>query len=117
MDGTNPTMSTTSLARMSHRSDPDTSHEAAQRVRRGDKLPLLYGAITGILTVDGPLTAKEIHTAYVETRGEIVWLPVADLQDIRRRLTELQHDQQRVVDTGERRNGERILALAEAVAA
>ena len=107
----------TELRRMSHASDPDTSHTAARKAKRGRKVAMIHGAILGVLA-GGPLTAKEIHTAYTRQRSELhAWLPEADLQDIRRRLTELQHDTHRVVDTKTRRNGERVMALAQAVAA
>jgi len=111
------TTNDTELRRMSHATDPDTSHDAARRAKRGRKVVMIQGAILGLLSA-GPLTAKELHAAYVTRREDLyAWLPEADLQDIRRRLTELQHDSHRVIDTKDRRNGERIMALAQAVAA
>ena len=105
------------LVRMSHTTDPDTSHDAAKRAKRGTKVVLLQGAILATLAYRGPLTAKEIHADYAAWRGSAGWLPAADLQDIRRRLTELKLDQQRVVDTGTRRNGESVVAHVGEVAA
>jgi len=106
-------------ARMSHRHDPDTSHEAAKRARTGRKVVMIRGAILGILSEHGPLTAREIHRHYEEGRepGLLAAIPDADLLDIRRRLTELKLDERRVVDTGTRRNGQAVMGLAEEVAA
>lgn len=106
----------TDLVRMSHRNDPDTSRAAAARASRGTKVAAIQAAILRLL-VAGPATPKELHQEYFIRRRSERW-PSADLQDIRRRLTELQHDFQLVVDTKVRRNGERVMALApEAVAA
>lgn len=104
-----------SLVRMSHRQDPDTSAAAAECASTGTKKELLYGAIVGILRDHGPATAKEIHHLYAIGRdGGGEWLPVADVYDIRRRLSELKRDLGRVVDSGDRRNGEAVMALAKA---
>ncbi|MFD4111644.1 hypothetical protein ACFWWU_36635 [Streptomyces sp. NPDC058650] len=100
---------------MSHTSDPDTSVAAAFRAARGTKMTAIYEAIVTLLA-EGPATPKELHQEYFLRRRSAGW-PSADLQDIRRRLTELQHDHHRVVDTSTRRNGERVMALAPEAAA
>lgn len=107
--------STADLLRMSHTLDPDTSHDAARRARTGSKVTTIQNAIVVILST-GPATAKELHREYFLRRRAEGW-PSADLQDIRRRLTELKLDAGRVVDTRTRRNGEAVMALAEVVAA
>ncbi len=99
------------LVRMSHRFDPDTSAAAARAAKRGDKKRTIQNAIVAILA-DGPATAREIYDQYVVNRYDRAW-PFSDLYDIRRRLTELKLDTGRVVDTGERRNGEAVMAVAE----
>lgn len=100
--------------RMSHRHDPGTSRDAAVRASSGTKKSALYKAIATVLR-DGPLTPKEVHREYGHVRMQRGW-PVADLQDIRRRMTELEHDFDRIEPVG-RRNGERVMRLVgEAVA-
>ena len=95
---------------MSHWDDPSTSKDAATRTVRGRKLHLIRGAIIGALQ-QGPATPREVLARYEESRdtaGE--WLPVVDVYDIRRRMTELEHDFERIVPVG-RRNGERVMSL------
>ncbi|MCI2959516.1 hypothetical protein MN032_17665 [Agromyces atrinae] len=99
---------------MSHSTDPDTSAAAAERAKRGKKIPAIQAAIVAILG-EGPATARELHDEYTFQRTSNGW-PSADLQDIRRRLTELKLDQKLVTDSGIRRNGEAVMRLAEEVA-
>lgn len=112
---------------MSHRDDPHTSHEAAEKAASGTKLELLYGAILEVLG-HGPATPAEVLERYLaEPREGIAWLPDVDLYDIRRRMTELQQ-QGRIapIVVGTRpsgkprfdaREGQRVMRLTEAAAA
>lgn len=103
------------LKRMSHRDDPVTSHLAAERASRGRKKFLIQAAIVQILAEE-PRTCSETFDAYDNLRADAGW-PKADLLDIRRRMSELKKHLHRVIDTDERRNGEAVMANAEAVAA
>lgn len=116
------------VARMSHRNDPHTSHEAAERTATGTKKSLLYGAIKAALA-GHPGTPAEVLDRYTLQRldaGE--WMPEADLQEIRRRMTELEHDFGSIepIQVGTQRSGkpqyatregQRVMRLTEAVAA
>lgn len=126
MSTTNVAPTPLEVARMSHRDDPHTSHEAAERVSKGPKKALLYGAIKSILR-DGPLTPSEVLGAY-RGRQSSGSLPEADLQEIRRRMTELQRDFGSIepIQVGTQiggrpqyatRDGQRVMRLTEAAAA
>lgn len=115
MNTTQSTPTPLDVARMSHRNDPDTSIAAAMRAARGTKVAAIQTAILRLLAT-GPATPKELHEEYLRRHRADGW-PTADLQDIRRRLTELQHDFHMVVDTRSRRTGERVMALAPETAA
>lgn len=116
------------VARMSHRDDPHTSHEAADRASRGTKKEMLYGAIRVALEI-GPGTPAEVLARYQAARaGAGRWLPSVDLQDIRRRMTEMQRDFGTIepIKVGTyrggkpqyaTRDGQRVMRLVEAVAA
>lgn len=77
------------LSRMSHRNDPHTSSDAAAKVKASKKRRL-YSAIIQIIG-DGELTPTEVTDEYHWTRDPEKD-PEADLQEIRRRMTELEHD-------------------------
>ena len=101
---------------MSHRNDPSTSHDAAERVAASGKVALIQGAILGALQA-GPATPREVLARYEVAREETGdWLPDADLYDIPRRMTELEHDHKRIAPipfgfSTLRRNGERVMRL------
>ena len=85
--------SVTDTTRMSHRTDPHTSKEAAEKASAGTKKALLYGAILEALEL-GRGTPADVLARYHHAREGVGWLPAdVDLQEIRRRMTELQHDQ------------------------
>ena len=94
---------------MFHADDPDTSAAAARRAMRGRKRDTIQDAIVSIVAVS-PATPREILDIYKRARASAGW-PVADLQDIRRRMTEVTQAG-RVVDTKVRRNGERVMGVA-----
>jgi hypothetical protein len=98
--------------RMSHRTDPHTSKEAAVKASTGTKKALLYGAILALLE-QGPLTPSEVSAEYEKDRRRSrgAWLPEADLYDIRRRMSELEHDHKRIEPTYGRRAGQRVMRL------
>ncbi|MFF2493211.1 hypothetical protein [Agromyces sp. NPDC058064] len=114
---------------MSHRDDPHTSHDAAGRAAKGTKKEMLYGAIRVALEL-GPGTPAEVLARYQANRkGAGEWLPASvDLQDIRRRMTEMQRDFGTIepIKVGTyrggkpqyaTREGQRVMRLVEAVAA
>jgi len=90
----------TDVTRMSHRNDPHTSKEAAEKVVT--KKEHLYGFITRMLAF-GPSTPAEVLAEYVTYGG----FPPADLYDIRRRMTELDKDMHRIepIQVGTHRDG------------
>ena len=94
------------LREVCHRDDPDTSWVAAQLAHSGSKVGDLCTAILALLDECGPMTAKETHRRYEKRRALLSWWPEADLQDIRRRMTDLKKHYRLIVDTGTRRNGE-----------
>lgn len=115
------------VARMSHRDDPHTSHEAAERASRGTKKEALYGAIIDMLR-RAPGTPAEVLDRYTLERIDTPSLPEADLQEIRRRMTELQRDLGQIepIKVGTQlgghpqyatRQGQRVMRLVEQVAA
>lgn len=115
------------VARMSHRNDAHTSQDAAEATAKSPKRELLYGAIKAALA-GHPGTPAEVLDRYTLQRMEIGWLPEADLQDIRRRMTELEHDAKVIepIVVGTHRNGrpqyatregQRVMRLTEAGAA
>lgn len=101
------------LAKVCHTDDPDTSWVAAQLAHSGGKVGQLCTAILGLLEEDGPLTAKEVHRQYSTLQPSIEGWPAADLQDIRRRLTDLKKQFHLVADSGDRRNGEAAMRLVD----
>ena len=111
-------MSTQNLTRMSHTDDPGTSRDAAEKAVRGRKVALIQGAILGALK-GNPGTPREVLDRYNVAREETGdWLPEADLYDIRRRMTELEHDHKRIAPipfgfSVLRRNGERVMRVTE----
>ncbi len=114
------TQSVDETVRMSHRNDPHTSHEAAEKASQGTKKELLYGAILAVLR-RGPATPAEVLDSYMKDRRKVSWLPEADLYDIRRRMSELEHDTNRIEAIVEspgryfRREGQRVMRLAKVV--
>ncbi|MDQ0894467.1 hypothetical protein [Agromyces ramosus] len=128
MSTTNATPTPLDIRRMSHRDDPHTSHEAAERASTGTKKSLLYGAIVAVLATHGPGTPSEVLDRYTLQRLDIESLPEADLQEIRRRMTELEHDFGSIepIRVGTQRGGkpqfatregQRVMRLTEAAAA
>ena len=111
----------TDLTRMSHRNDPHTSKEAAEKAVT--KKAFLYEAILAIL-LEGPMTPAEVLAVYEEDRTYLPALPTADLYDVRRRMTELDKDLHRIepIQVGthrdgspqyQTRNGQRVMRLTE----
>lgn len=97
------------VRRMSHTADPDTSKDAAVKAKRGRKVLAIQAAILQLLAEE-PRTCRETHKAYKRLREDAGW-PKADLQAIRRRMTELKKDTKQVVDSQDRRNGEAVMCL------
>ena len=92
---------------MSHTGDPHTSHDAAERTANGTKRALLHGAIVEALKL-GRGTPADVLARYHHAREGVGWLPEdVDLQEIRRRMTELQHDHGLIepIQVGTHRNG------------
>ena len=109
--------SVTDTVRMSHTQDPHTSKDAAEKASKGTKRALLYGAILSLLE-KYPMTPGELLAEYNDRRNLAPgWLPEADLYDIRRRMTELEHDHGRIESVVEspgrfeRRAGQRVMRL------
>jgi len=127
MKGTvvNSTDMVSDLVEMSHRLDPHTSVDAARRALRSGKVSRLHGAIVAILR-DGPATPGEVLVAYHLNRQDVGWLDAnVDLQDIRRRMTELERRFGRIepIQAGTHkggapqwvtRDGARVMRLTEA---
>jgi len=95
--------------RMSHKTDPHTSKEAAEKASAGTKKEGLYGAILFILWEYGPRTPSEVLATYLEESEDnfrFEW-PDADLYDVRRRMTELDKDLHRIepIQVGTHRDG------------
>lgn len=100
------------VARMSHRNDPDTSIAAAWKAAEGTKKARLYRAIQEALTLYGPSTPSEVFVKLAFTGS----FPSLDVYDVRRRMTELEHDFDRIEpvmvgDKQERRDGQRVMRL------
>lgn len=104
-------MTTSTLAPMSHRDDPDTSAEAARLASLGTKKGTIQSAILMLLESGGPATASELHMEYFICRPQRDW-PAASVLDIRRRASELKKHMHRIYDTGTRRKGESVLDIA-----
>ena len=107
---------------MSHSSDPHTSSDAAATVSVAKK-NRLYVAIADILKFEA-LTPAEVTEEYQSWR-DIFDGPEADLQEIRRRMTEMQHDLDRIepIQVGttvtgrpqyQTRRGQRVMRLVGA---
>lgn len=80
----------TAVRRMSHTHDPHTSGDAAATVTVTKK-ELIYRAVTELLWPD-PMTPGEVAVAYDLLFAGTFDYPDVDLQEIRRRMTEMQHD-------------------------
>ena len=105
---------TTSILGLVGNNNPETSHAAARRAVKGTKKGAVKGQILAFLSLNGPLTAKELAHHYQATFDLGVFdIPSADLYDIRRRLSELKRIDGVVEAFGERRNGEDVMRLKE----
>jgi hypothetical protein len=84
--------------KLAHRTDPETSLDAAERATHRS---IIKAAIVTILTEYGPQTAFEIRDRYFDERERRGW-PWCQAHSVDRRLSEL-HVADVVFDTGVRR--------------